>query len=252
MDICCGYFRGEFYMKKVGDPNATFLPMGNVSAFAVNHEVTNVTQEDFRGLGGSACSIDYINNATLAMTLNCLKKENLAIAFQGLATALAETSVEDEEHTVIELGKLIPLNFIPKKGTVVVTDDTTPTPVTFTEGTDYIVTSAGIIPQAGGAIVVSDNLLVSYTYGLGNKIEAMTTGQQTFEIIFDGMNYGEDGTQEVVMRVFKVKFGPTATFNLLTSGEFASLEVTGTILKDTTKVGTGVSQYYNFESREVA
>lgn len=252
MDICCGYFRGDFYMKKVGDQNATFLPMGNVSAFAVNHDVTNVTQEDFRSLGGSSCAIDYINNATVTMTLNCLKKENLAIAFQGIASALAQTSVVDEEHEVEALGVLIPLAFIPQKSTVVVTDGATPTPETFVAGEDYIVTSAGIIPLVGGDITTADTLYVSYTYGAGNKVEAMTTGQQSFEIIFDGVNYGEDGQQEVVMRLFKVKFGPTATFNLLTSGEFATIEITGTILKDTSKIGVGKSQYYNFESREVA
>lgn len=185
------------------------------------------------------------------MTLNCLKKENLAIAFQGTVINLPTTAVVDEEHEVVALGSLIPLNFIPQKSTVVVTDDGDPG-TTFVLNTDYIVTSAGIVPLEGGAINVADTLLVSYSYGVGSKVEGITTGQQVYEIIFDGTNYGEDGEQEVVLRVWRIKFGPTATFNLLTSGEMGSLEVTAQILKDETKVGVGVSKYYNFESREIA
>lgn len=251
MDICCGYFRGKFYMRKYGDSEAVFKEMGNASAFAINHDVTEITQEDFQGLGGNSCAISYINSATLNMTLNCLKKENLALAFQGTVKELTENTAT-EEHDVEELGALIPLEFIPKKTTVVVTDGATPTPETFIEGEDYIVTSAGIIPLADGDITTSDTLDITYTYGVGNVVEGITTGQQVYEILFDGINYGEDGEQEVVLRVWRVKFGPTATFNLLTAGEFASLEVTGQILKDDTKVGAGVSKYYNFESREIA
>lgn len=252
MDICCGYFRGKFYMRRYGVQDAVFKEMGNASAFAINHDVTEITQEDFTGLGGNACAISYINSATLAMTLNCLKKDNLAIAFQGTVNNLEAEDSATEEHEVEELGALIPLGFIPKKGTVVVTDGATPTPETFVEGEDFIVTSAGIIPLVGGSITTNDTLEVTYTYGIGSVVEGITTGQQVYEILFDGINYGEDGEQEVVLRVWRVKFGPTATFNLLTAGEFASLEVTGQILKDDTKVGTGVSKYYNFESREIA
>lgn len=250
MDICCGYFRGQFYLKKYGDAAAPLLPMGNVSAFSISHNVTDITQEDFTALGGTACAISYINSVTASMTLNCLNKENLAIAFQGTATALTVNSVTDESHTVKALGELIPLAFIPKKITVIVNDDQV-APTTFTEGTDYIITSAGIIPLVGGTIAPADVLEISYSYGLGNIIEGVTTGQQSYELIFDGANSGEDGDQEVVMRIWKIKFGPTATFNLLNTGEFGSIEITGVLLKDDTKVGSGKSKYYNFESREI-
>lgn len=252
MDICCGYFRGKFYMRKYGDPTAVFREVGNVSAFTINHDVTELTQENFTSLGGNACALSYINGANLAMTLNCLKKENLALAFQGTVTNFAVEASETEEIEVEELGVLLPLAYIPKKASVVVTDGATPTPETFVEGEDYIVTSAGIIPLVGGAITTSDTLEITYTYGVGSVVEGMTTSAQTVEIIFDGINAGEDGEQEVVLRAWKVKIGPAATFDLLTTGEFASLEITGQILEDSTKIGAGVSKYYNFESREVA
>ena len=250
MDICCAYFRGEFHMKKFGDADAAFLPVGNVTAFAINHEVTSIVQEDFQALGGNACSIDYVNSATVNMTLGCLKKENIAIALQGTATDLAITTVSDEEHEVIALGSLIPLAFIPLKSSVVVTDGET-VPVTYVLNEDYIVTSAGIIPLVGGNIAVNDVISVSYTYGAGAKVEGITTGQQVYEVIFDGINYGEEGEQEVVARIWRVKFAPAATLALLTSGEFATIELVGTLLKDESKIGTGISKYYNFESRDI-
>ena len=254
MDICCGYFRGNFYLKEYGNAAAPFLPVGNVSAFTLNHELTEIEQEDFTSLGGTACQISYISSATLNMTLNCLKIRNLALAFQGSGAYgnIVAGSVEDESHEVVELGALIPLAYIPEKGTVVVTDNTTPTPQTFVEGTDYVVTSAGIIPLAGGAIITTDTLLISYDYGIGSIVQALTSSQKVFEVIFDGINVGEEGEQEVVLRAWKVKFAPAATFDLITSGEFASVEVVGTILKDDTKVGAGVSKYYNLEMRDVA
>ncbi len=248
MDLCCAYFRGKFYLRKQGSGNAA-LPVGNASAFAINHEITEVEQEDFTSLGGTACKISYINNATITMTLNCLKARNLALAFQGSGSYnnVPAGSVVDQEYTTLALDELIPLEFVPEKGTVVVTDDADPTPVTFVEGEDYLVSSAGIVLIEGGDIIVGTNLVINYDYGINTLIQALTEGQDIYELFFDGVNAGESGEQQVALRVFKVKFDPTATFNLLTTGEFASVELTGTILKDTTKVGTGVSKFYNVE-----
>lgn len=244
MDLCCAYFRGEFYLKAEGTTNPV-LPVGNASAFSINHELTEVDQEDFTSLGGTACSISYINSATISMTLNCLKARNLALAFQGTGSYenVAAGSVVDEIHAVYAIDQLIPLNFVPEKGTVVVTKAA----VTYVENVDYRVSSAGIVLIPGGAITVGPGLEVSYDYGINTLIQALTTGQQVFEMFFDGVNYGEDGEQQVALRIFKVKFDPIATFNLLNTGEFGALELTGTILKDSSKVGTGVSKYYNVE-----
>lgn len=252
MDICCGYFRGNFYLKEYGNVEASFLPVGNVSAFQVGHDITEVVQEDFTSLGGTACKLDYINQVNLNMTLNCLKVRNLALAFQGTGAHgnVTAGSVEDLEIEVLEIGALIPLAFIPTKSTVVITDGAEVDPVTYLQGTDYQVTSAGIIILPGSAIAVTDTIVVSYDYGVGSKVEALTAGQKIFELIFDGVNSGEDGEQEVVFRAWKVKFSPTSTFDLITSGEFASLEVVGTILKDDTKTGAAISKYYNFETKD--
>ncbi len=252
MDICCGYFRGNFYLREIGSPTKPFLPVGNVSSFNVNHDITEVSQEDFTSLGGTACKISYINEVTLNMTLNCLKIRNIALAFQGTGENgnIEAGSIEDAEYTVIALGALIPLAFIPEKGTVVVTDEAGTT--TYVNGVDYQVTSAGIIPLVGGAITAAQAILVSYDYGVGSIVEALTTGQKVFELIFDGVNSGEEGEQEVVFRAWRVKFSPAAAVDLITAGEFASLEVVGTVLKDDTKTGAGKSKFYNFESRDLA
>lgn len=244
-DICCAYFRGEFYLKLEGAGNP-LLPVGNSSAFSINHELTEVTQEDFTSLGGTACSISYINEATITMTLNCLKARNLALAFQGSGAFnnVAAGSVVDEAHTTSALDELVPLAFVPEKSTVVVMDDGA---TTYVAGVDYRVTSAGIVLIPGGAITIGTNLEISYDYGINTIIQALTTSQRVYELYFDGMNSGESGDQQVALRVFRVKFNPTETFNLLTTGEFGSLELTGTILKDDTKTGTGVSKYYNLE-----
>jgi len=249
MDLCCGYFRGQFYLKKEGTANPA-LPVGNASAFAINHELTEVEQEDFTSLGGTACSISYINSATISMTLNCLKARNLALAFQGTGAFgnISAGTITDYLYTTVALDELIPLAFIPDRVGVTVVEGAT----TFVENTDYIVSSAGIILISGGAITIGTDLEITYDYGISTIIQALTTGQQIFEIFFDGINVGEGGDQQVALRVFKVKFDPTSTFNLITTGEFGSVELTGTILKDNSKIGAGVSKYYNIEFGPVA
>lgn len=246
-DICCSLFRGKVYLQKEGTGNP-LLEVGNVTSFEVTHDLTEVQQENYQTLGGNACYLQYINSANLNATLGCLKARNLALALQGNGAYenIAADSVVDESHTVNAVGELIDFERVPDKGaTITVTDDAGV--VTYTAGEDYVVRGAGIQILEGSAITPGSDILVSYDYGANSLITALTSGQGTYKVVFDGVNVGEDGQRPVVFKAFRVRFSPTETLSLI-GDEFATLEVTAEILADITRSSdTQQSQYYEIE-----
>jgi hypothetical protein len=73
-------------------------------------------------------------------------------------------------------------------------------------------------------------------------IEALTKTAEDWHITFDGVN--EVNGDTVAYDFYKVKFSPSSSLPGPGSDDFAVLELTGKVLKDTSKTGTGVSQYF--------
>jgi hypothetical protein len=246
-DICCSLFRGKVYLQKEGTGNP-LLEVGNVTSFEVTHDLTEVEQENYQTLGGRSCYLQYINSANLSATLGCLRVKNLALALQGEGSYenIAAGSITDEPHTVNAEGELIDFERVPDRtGTIVVTDDTGVT--TYVAGTDYQVVGSGIVILEGTTIPLGSDILVDYDYGANSLITALTSGQGTYKVVFDGVNFGEDGQRPVVFKAFRVRFSPTETLSLI-GDEFATLEVTGEILIDSSRTSdTAQSQYYEVE-----
>lgn len=246
-DLCCSLFRGKVYLQREGSGNP-LLEVGNVTSFEVSHDLTEVEQENYQTLGGRACYLQYINSVNLSATLGCLKARNIALALQGQGEYenIAAGSVVDELHTVTAECELIDFNRVPDKSvTIVVTDDTGTT--TYVEGTDYIVRGSGIEIAEGTTIPLASDILVSYDYGANSLITALTSGQGTYKLVFDGVNQGEDGQRPVVFKAFRVRFSPTETLSLI-GDEFATLEVTGEVLIDSSRTSDAAqSQYYEVE-----
>ena len=76
-------------------------------------------------------------------------------------------------------------------------------------------------------------------------IEALTTGAQTFEMVFNGVNE-VDSSRDVIVTAYRVKIGAAQGLGFI-GDEFGTLEVTGELLIDTTKTGAGVSQFFNVD-----
>lgn len=76
-------------------------------------------------------------------------------------------------------------------------------------------------------------------------IEALTTGAQEFKMEFKGMNEANTG-QEVNVTVHRVKIGATDSLGLI-GDEFASLEVSGEVMLDTSISTPGKSQFFKVE-----
>lgn len=239
--LCCGLYRGSFFIKDLSDPNAALLPVGNAEA-TIGQELTDISQPNYESLGGNACKVSFVNSVSLALTLHCTSPENLAIAFMGQASQKTGAAVTSEAHTVRAEGELIPFEHVPDKTVPVVVKSGA---TTFVLNTDYILTQAGIIILEGSAITPGTNITVDYTYGDNWVVEAQTVAQKTFMVVLNGVNVGEDGEKPVVLKAWRVKFAPTDSFALISGEEFASLALNGEILRDESKA-TG-SKFFKAE-----
>ena len=157
--LCCGLYRGTFYMRDLSDPNAPLLSVGNAEA-TITQSMTETTVPNFESLGGNSCSVSYPESVGIDMTLHCTSPDNLARAFLGEALMKDGGTVNEEEHVVNSIGELVPLNHIPDKASIVVEDEVANA---YTINEDYAVTNAGIKIVEGSSIPLGSTILVSYT-----------------------------------------------------------------------------------------
>ena len=109
---------------------------------------------------------------------------------------------------------------------------------------NYEVRAAGVyvLPEAAD-LADDDDVRLSYNYGSYAVIEALTTKAKELELIFEGLNEADDG-KPCIVEIWRASQGVASAIGLLADKGFASLPVTGGVLKDDTKSGVGVSKYY--------
>ena len=109
---------------------------------------------------------------------------------------------------------------------------------------NYEVRAAGIyiLPEAT-ALADEDDIVVDYEYTAYAKIEALVAKAVELEFIIEGLNEADDGKVSI-LKIFRASQGVASKIGLLQEKGFAGLEVSGTVLMDSTKSGTGISKYY--------
>jgi hypothetical protein len=116
---------------------------------------------------------------------------------------------------------------------------------TLVANTDYSVTAGGIYIESDAAATDGEAIEVDYTKAAGSEVEALLNSAQEYEIVFDGLNEARSG-KAVIVHVFRQKIGAAQNLGLI-GEDYAALEVSGKVLKDTTKNGTTVSQYFKVQ-----
>ena len=81
--------------------------------------------------------------------------------------------------------------------------------------------------------------------GTKATIEALTTGAQTFKLVFEGVNEAATG-KKVDVTVHRAKIGAAQGLGFI-GDEFAALEITGEVLIDTSIIAAGLSQFFKVE-----
>ncbi|MCU0843253.1 MAG: hypothetical protein MUC79_16280 [Thiobacillaceae bacterium] len=106
---------------------------------------------------------------------------------------------------------------------------------------DYEVRPEGIMILEAG-IADATEIRVGYTYAAYDVVEALTAGSQTYELSFGGLNEANSNSP-VVLDIYRLQIGAAANLSLI-GDDFAALEVSGKVLLDSTKTGTGISRYF--------
>lgn len=233
---------GQIYVREWGS-NDPQIEVGNCSQVNLAPQVESKTLPDYTTPGGGLASeVSRNTGVDFSYTFHSFNADNLARAMRGEVTIVPAGTVTDEAHASYE-GGFIKLAKIPS-GSIVVTDNTATT--TYTEGTDYEVRTGGIFILAGTTIPDSvagaNNIKVDYAYAAQKRVQAMVNSAKNYEVTFAGLNEADSG-KATVIQMHKVSHGVMSQFAAI-GDDFGAGEVTGKLQKDTTKTGTGVSQYY--------
>jgi hypothetical protein len=117
--------------------------------------------------------------------------------------------------------------------------------LTLVINTDYDLRSNGVFLLTGAQVTSGETFTADFTKTAADVIQALIASAKDYELYFDGLNEGRTGKQAIV-DVYRVKMGASKAISLI-GDDFAALEVTGRSLKDITKIGAGVSQYFRAE-----
>lgn len=234
------YGAGKAYLREVGAA-AGLRELGNCSALEFNVTPQQETLPDYTQPGGGTyAEIRRIESVETSITMHDLNPANVALALLGGSASVSGASVTDEAHTGYKDTFIKLAHPGPYTDVVVTGSGGTPT---YVANTDYEVRPGGIFILAAGAITDATALLVDYTFLTYDKVEAITFASKEYEIVFDGLNEARSG-KRVRVEAYKVRLSPTQTPASFISQAFAELQVTGTVLKDTSKTGAGISQYF--------
>ena len=229
---------GKIYARAAGTVAAR-LEVGNASKLDLTVKEKKEKLGDYtKPGGGTYASVSRIEEVTAQMVLHDLNKTNVARAVFGTASAVAGATVTDEVVKAYK-GGLSELAHIGPSA-VVVTNSSAST--TYVEGVDYEVRPSGIFILDAGAIADATDIKVDYTHLGYSQVEAMTTGAIVLEVLFEGLNEANSG-KPVIVDVYRMQLSPTKALALL-GDKFSDLQVDAEVLKDPSKTGVGVSQYF--------
>lgn len=231
---------GQVYMRVAGSA-APLQAVGNVSVLSLEITEDEKTLQDYtRPGGGQWAAVSRVTGVNASMTLHDLDPVNLARAIYGDTSAVVGAAIVGEPHTAYQ-GGLIRLAH-PNPTLVTVTSD--PAGTTYDAGDDYEVRPEGIMILEG-AIADDTDILISYTYGAYDVVQALTAGSQTYELSFGGLNEANSNSP-VVLDIYRLQVSAAANLSFV-GDDFASMEVTGKVLLDATKTGTGISRYFRVQ-----
>lgn len=229
--------KGSIY---VDNGTTGLIPLGNCSKLAVNVEEETKEQLDYENAGGGVInSISRITGVKLGITCHNFEAANLALAVRGGVTARTAAAVVDEVLVAKKGALNTTARLIDSAQAVVVTNDGAT--VTYTAGTDYVVKRGGIYIPSSSTIVDATNIKIDYQALADNLLQALTSAGLEYRLVFDGLNEADSG-KPAYYDFYKVKFTPSG-FDLI-GDDFAGFDLEATVIKDESKSGVGVSQYF--------
>ena len=231
--------KGNIYLKRLNS-SAGLMPVGNCSSLEISFEEDKKEQKDYTSVGGGNVNVvSRIDGVTGTLTAMDLSADSLGPALRAGITNEASATVTDEAVAASgTVGELLPFAFAPdlsKTITVKTAADTA-----LKEGDDYTLTANGLL-VVNKTKITSAGIKATYTKAAQEILEALVSAGEEFALFFDGMNEAQSG-KAVNISLHKIKFSPLQSLPMI-GDEFAEVSMEFEILRDSTKTGTGVSQF---------
>lgn len=235
--------KGKIYLEQIGSSTG-LIKVGNCSEYSLALNEDKKEQKDFEDAGGATVNtVSRIDSVTGNLTVLDVSAQNLAKALRGLVTTVATGSVVAEPHANAKFDTFIPTDKLADMTTMVVKN--TGGVVTYIEGTDYTIGNSGIIPIAGGTLTDGQAVELTYTNRDAFDVETITAAGLEYKMVMDGLNEADSG-KPVLITSHRVKINPAQALQLITE-DFGTLPMTFDILKDSSIVGAGVSQFVKIQ-----
>jgi len=231
--------KGSIYLEEIGGATG-LLPVGNAKDLSLAFNEDKKEQQDYQDAGGAVVNtVSRVSSVVGSVTLLELTAENLQKALRGLVNTVAAGTVVSEAHTAYS-GAFVPFDKIADKSASITVTNVGAT-VTYVEGTDYSVKKNGVEVIVGGSIVDAAGIEISYTNLKSFNVEGLKDSGREYRMQFDGLNEA-DSSSPVPVTLFRVKINPAQALSLITA-DFGELAITFDVLKDTSIVGAGLSQF---------
>jgi hypothetical protein len=196
---------------------------------------TEERQESYSGNRLTSVRLQKAKKAEFTLVLNAFSKQNLALGLYGSALDVATgTATAEAFPTGLAVGDVVALDHR-DVSTVVITDSTA-TPKTLVEGTDYSIESApgGLVKLlALGSPAYTQPFKAAYSYAASVRLPMFTAGIPERYLVFDGINTVDNS--RVRVRLYRAVFDPADTLDMITDA-LSSLSLKGSVLFDSVNV----------------
>lgn len=257
---CCTFFRGSIYLSKYVDPCSGFYDLSCNEGLVYN-DLGNVQQATVT-INSSVLGVDshlnstvdlhktrlLINSVDLNLNVTCSKDQNL-IKFLGLDKSLLNLGNETKRFSCsIDCCSVLFLKKNPSNVVVTLKDE---------DGADVRVLDLNIDYELGIDFVkflkdLTDDysyLEISYDYDESSlyDLSALKNFNTVYSVMFKGVNYAEDGNEQVDVELYKVRFSFLSSLDLISDGNFLNLSLQGRVEKDLSRECKGQDAYFKIK-----
>lgn len=235
---------GKVYARLLGSAEP-LQDIGGIESLELSIKDSIKKQTDYAHAGGGTrAQVNRIDEVTMKATLQDINPLNLARAVFGSAASMPGGAVTDEAHVAYK-GGLIALSHLNPTSVTLTTASGSPT--TIAAAGNYEVRPEGIfVFDTATDITNGMAVLVDYTHGAYDLVQAITTAAPILEMRYAGVNEAMSGSNSVV-DLFRVQLGAAKKVGLVDSKDFSTLDIEGEVLKDPTKTGAGVSAFFRVQ-----
>lgn len=236
---------GKFWYRVKG--TNTYIEFGNVNEATFSADEERVELRDYESTGGGNCNVvSRLTTPQLTLTVSNLCPGTLAIGLRAGVTATAGGAQTDEAHTAYD-DSLTQFTYLPDVTQSITVTGSGGTP-TYVLDTDYTVANTGIVTLSSGSIGDGTAIEVDYTSLGTSRIESLINTASEYEIILDGINEAQSNSPFSV-KFHKVKFSPLAALPFIATDDFATIELVGEVLADSTITSSTLSQYFTMSKK---